>query len=142
MRPILPFEAGATQLFFAAPRFMRLHLKRSRSIWPSDGSRVAVSWVGNTAFLFAQKATRLRSRKSGDHPMAFDDVKAEIGLLLTRMQNEPQDAHELYLQLMERLNELKAYGLPIPDDLKALEAALSEDFAEEREADGSGAGAP
>jgi hypothetical protein len=64
--------------------------------------------------------------------MAFDDVKAEIGLLLTRMQNEPEDAHELYLQLMERLNELKAYGLPIPDDLKALEDALAADFAEQR----------
>ncbi len=64
--------------------------------------------------------------------MAFDDVKAEIGLLLTRMQNEPEDAHELYLQLMERLNELKAYGLPIPDDLRALEAALAADFDEER----------
>lgn len=68
----------------------------------------------------------------GDDPMAFDDVKAEIGLLLTRMQNEPEDAHELYLQLMERLNELKAYGLPIPDDLQALEAALAADFDEER----------
>lgn len=66
--------------------------------------------------------------------MAFEDVKAEIGLLLTRMQNEPEDAHELYLQLMERLNELKAYGLPIPDDLKALEDALAADFAERREA--------
>jgi hypothetical protein len=66
--------------------------------------------------------------------MAFDDVKAEIGLLLTRMQNEPEDAHELYLQLTERLNELKAYGMPIPDDLKALESALSADFAVERAA--------
>jgi hypothetical protein len=64
--------------------------------------------------------------------MAFDDVKAEIGLLLARMQNEPEDAHELYLQLMEKLNELKAYGLPIPDDLKNLEAALSEEFSDAR----------
>ncbi|MCC7253359.1 hypothetical protein [Hyphomicrobium sp.] len=60
--------------------------------------------------------------------MAFEDVKAEIGLLLSRMQNEPEDAHELYLQLLEKLNELKAYGLPIPDDLKNLEAALSAEF--------------
>jgi hypothetical protein len=67
--------------------------------------------------------------------MAFDDVKAEIGLLLTRMQNEPEDGHELYLLLTERLNELKAYGLPIPDDLKALEAALAADFAKESEAE-------
>ncbi len=60
--------------------------------------------------------------------MAFEDVKAEIGLLLTRMQNEPEDAHELYLQLMEKLNELRAYGMPVPEDLRNLEVALSREF--------------
>lgn len=64
--------------------------------------------------------------------MAFEDVKAEIGLLLTQMQNEPEDSHELYLQLKERLNELKAYGLPIPDDLRDLAASLESDFDEDR----------
>jgi hypothetical protein len=64
--------------------------------------------------------------------MAFEDVKAEIGLLLARMQNEPEDAHELYLQLMEKLNELRAFGLPIPEDLKKLEAALSDEFSAAR----------
>jgi hypothetical protein len=60
--------------------------------------------------------------------MAFEDVKAEIGLLLARMQTGPEDAHELYLQLMEKLNELRAYGLPVPEDLRNLEAALSSEF--------------
>ncbi len=63
--------------------------------------------------------------------MAFEEVKAEIGLLLTRMQNEPTDRHELYLQLMEKINELKAYGMPIPDDLKQLETALEAEFAQD-----------
>lgn len=62
--------------------------------------------------------------------MAFEDVQAEIGVLLTRMQNEPEDRHELYLQLTERLNELKAFGLPIPKDLQDLEAALEAEFAD------------
>lgn len=61
--------------------------------------------------------------------MAFEDLQAEIGVLLTRMQNEPEDRHELYLQLQERLNEIKAFGLPIPDDLKELEAALEAEFS-------------
>lgn len=61
--------------------------------------------------------------------MAFEDVQAEIGILLTRMQNEPEDKHELYLQLMERLNEIKAFGMPLPDDLKRLEAALEAEFS-------------
>ncbi|HYD15545.1 MAG TPA: hypothetical protein VEA77_04010 [Hyphomicrobium sp.] len=63
--------------------------------------------------------------------MAFEDVTAEIGLLLTRMQNEPEDRHELYLQLSEKLNELKAYGMPIPQDLQDLEDALAAEFTEE-----------
>jgi len=63
--------------------------------------------------------------------MAFEDVTAEIGLLLTRMQNEPEDRHELYLQLTERLNELKAYGMPIPQDLQDLETALEAEFTAE-----------
>lgn len=64
--------------------------------------------------------------------MAFDAIKAEIGLLLTRMQNEPEDAHELYLVVMEKLNEMKAYGMPLPEDLVQLEAALEAEFASEQ----------
>jgi hypothetical protein len=60
--------------------------------------------------------------------MAFENIKAELGLLLTRMQNEPEDKHEIYLQVMEKLNELKAFGMPLPQDLVALEAALGEEF--------------
>lgn len=64
--------------------------------------------------------------------MAFEDVKAELGILLTRMQNEPQDKRELYFQLMEKLDELKAYGMPLPADLVALEKALEAEFTEEK----------
>jgi len=63
--------------------------------------------------------------------MAFDAIKAEIGLLLTRMQNEPEDRHELYLQLMEKIGQLKAYGMPIPDDLLQLEHSLEAEFAKD-----------
>ncbi len=61
--------------------------------------------------------------------MAFEALKAEIGLLLTRMQNEPEDRHELYLQLREKLEEIKAFGMPLPDDLVELEHALEAEFA-------------
>jgi hypothetical protein len=60
--------------------------------------------------------------------MAFEDIQAEIGLLLTRMQNEPEDRHELYLQVVQKLNELKAYGMPLPADLVQLERSLEADF--------------
>ena len=63
--------------------------------------------------------------------MAFEDVKSELGILMTQMQNEPEDRHELYLQLMEKLNELKAFGMPLPGDLVALEKALEAEFTAE-----------
>lgn len=64
--------------------------------------------------------------------MAFEELKAEIGLLLTEMQNEPEDRHELYFQIMERLNRMKAFGMPLPEDLVRLEAALEAEFAADK----------
>lgn len=64
--------------------------------------------------------------------MAFDALKAELGLLLTQMQNEPADRHELYLQVMEKLNAMKAFGMPLPDDLVRLEEALEQEFTADR----------
>lgn len=63
--------------------------------------------------------------------MTFDEFTAEIGLLLTRMQNEPEDRHEVYLILKERLNEMRAYGMPLPQDLLDLEKSLEDEFAED-----------
>ena len=65
--------------------------------------------------------------------MAFEDIEAEIGLLLTRMQNQPADLHELHLQIMQKLNELKAFGMPLPNDLVELERQLEAKFAADRE---------
>ena len=64
--------------------------------------------------------------------MAFDQLKMEISLLLTQMQNEPEDRHEIYLQIREKLNELKAVGMPLPDDLVKLEHGLEAEFASEQ----------
>ena len=63
--------------------------------------------------------------------MAFDQLKMQISLLLTEMQNEPEDRHEIYLQLHEKLNEMKAFGMPLPDDLVSLEQVLEAEFAAE-----------
>ena len=64
--------------------------------------------------------------------MAFDKLKMDISLLLTQMQNEPEDRHELYLQLREKLSELKAVGMPLPDDLVKMEHDLEDEFASEQ----------
>ena len=64
--------------------------------------------------------------------MAFEDKEAELGLLLTRMQNEPDDWHELYEQVRMKLNELRAYGMPLPADLVEFERDLEAELAAER----------
>jgi hypothetical protein len=64
--------------------------------------------------------------------MAFEALKTEIDMLLTQMQNEPQDRHELYLQIVQKLNELKAFGMPPPEDLVRMEKSLEAEFAAER----------
>jgi hypothetical protein len=61
--------------------------------------------------------------------VAFEDKEAEFGLLLTRMQEEPVDPQELYQQLRFKLNELKAYGMPLPDDLVQFEKDLEAELA-------------
>lgn len=62
--------------------------------------------------------------------MAFEKLKMDISVLLTQMQNEPEDGHEIYLTLREKLAELKAFGMPLPDDLVKLEHDLEKEFAQ------------
>lgn len=64
--------------------------------------------------------------------MAFERLKTEIGILLTEMQNEPADANELALQIHAKLQELKAFGLPLPADLVELDEALQAEALEQR----------
>jgi hypothetical protein len=64
--------------------------------------------------------------------MAFEDLKAEISLLLTQMENQPEDKHELYIQIVEKLNEMRAFGMPLPEDLVRLEKELEAQFKAER----------
>jgi hypothetical protein len=64
--------------------------------------------------------------------MAFEDLKAEIALLINQMENQPEDRHELYLQIREKLNEMRAFGLPLPRDLVDLEKELEAQFAAEK----------
>jgi len=63
--------------------------------------------------------------------MAFEDLKAELALLINQMENQPQDRHELYLQIRERLNEMRAYGMPVPEDLVKFEEELEAQFKAE-----------
>jgi hypothetical protein len=61
--------------------------------------------------------------------MAFEKLMAQVSLLLTQMENQPEDKHELYMQLRERINEIRNTGFPVPDDLIRLERELEAEFA-------------
>ncbi len=60
--------------------------------------------------------------------MAFESLKAEIDILLAEMVNQPQDAQEIREQVREKLNELRAMGMPLPADLVELEKRLDSDL--------------
>jgi hypothetical protein len=60
--------------------------------------------------------------------MAFESIKAEISLLLSQMEDVPEDRHEIAFQIHEKLAELRAMGMPVPEDLARLEKELEEEF--------------
>ena len=60
--------------------------------------------------------------------MAFEEIKAQINLLVSQINNQPEDIHELYELLHQKLNELRATGQALPDDLVQLEAKILKQF--------------
>jgi hypothetical protein len=65
--------------------------------------------------------------------MAFEDLQAEIASLLIRMNEQPEDVHEVEQILRGKLNEYRAFGLPLPEDLAELEALLDRRFSDEEQ---------
>ncbi len=61
--------------------------------------------------------------------MAFEDYKAEIALLMSQIDGDPGDVHEIHMRLHTLLNTLRAEGLPIPDNLRDLEEYLDRQFS-------------
>ena len=60
--------------------------------------------------------------------MAFEQLKAQIGVLLGEMNNQPEDLHELYEEIHQKLNELRATSMDLPADLVQLEQRLLSEF--------------
>jgi hypothetical protein len=49
-------------------------------------------------------------------------------MLMDEIAKAPEDRHELQESLREKLAEMQAMGLPLPDDLVDLEEYLEEDL--------------
>jgi hypothetical protein len=66
--------------------------------------------------------------------MALDELKAQIALLLTSLEDNPEDIHELHEVIRQKLAQINAMGLPMPQDLVDLQKRLEADFGKPREA--------
>lgn len=71
-------------------------------------------------------AEHQETSKSGGVDMAFEQLKIALTMLMDEIAKRPEDAHILQEQLREKISEFKTLGLPVPDDIQALEDALEQ----------------
>ncbi|MBL8791119.1 MAG: hypothetical protein JNM45_11505 [Rhizobiales bacterium] len=60
--------------------------------------------------------------------MALEELEAQINLLLTSIEENPEDIHELHELIRQKLAQIRALGLPMPADLVELEQRLEAGF--------------
>jgi len=60
--------------------------------------------------------------------MDSKDLEAEMSILLDEMEGDQGDQHEIYLRVRQLLSNMKAVGMPAPEDLVRLERELEESF--------------
>lgn len=58
--------------------------------------------------------------------MGTERLIAELNLLMDEAEQEPEDLHEVHFRVVELMNQLRAMGEPIPDDLIRFERELTE----------------
>ena len=60
--------------------------------------------------------------------MALEELQTQISLLVSQINNQPEDVHELYELLHQKLNELRSTGQPLPQDLLDHEKRMLKEF--------------
>ena len=60
--------------------------------------------------------------------MALEELQAQINLLVSQINNQPEDVHEIYELLHQKLNEFRLTGQPLPQDLLDLEKRMLKEF--------------
>jgi len=54
----------------------------------------------------------------------LEEFRIQIAMLLDAISGHPEDMHEVQESLREKLAEMQAMGLPLPEDLVGLEEYL------------------
>ena len=60
--------------------------------------------------------------------MAFEEFRVQIAMLMDEIAARPEDGHQLQEALREKLAEMRALGLPLPEDLVEFEQALEQEL--------------
>lgn len=60
--------------------------------------------------------------------MDRQEIEAALSLLLDQMEGDQGDSHEIYLRLAQILSQMRALGMPLPEDLVRLERELAAEF--------------
>lgn len=67
--------------------------------------------------------------------MDEQELEASLALLMEEMEGDQGDSHEIWLRLKQILDGMRATGMPIPEDLAALERDLGAEFESDAAAD-------
>lgn len=56
------------------------------------------------------------------------EIEAALSLFLDEMEGEQGRSHEIYLRLVQILDAMRATGMPLPEDLVAMEREMAREF--------------
>ena len=59
------------------------------------------------------------------------ELIAAASLLIDQMEGDLGDRHEIWLRLQTILQQIRATGMPVPDDLLRMEQGMDEEFNRE-----------
>ena len=63
--------------------------------------------------------------------MTEDEIEAALSMLIDEMEGDLGDRHEIWLRLQTLLQQIRAMGMPVPDDLQRMEEELEAEFGAE-----------
>lgn len=65
--------------------------------------------------------------------MDRDEIEAAVSLLLDDMEGEWGDRHEIFLRIQQTLEQMRAMGMPLPEDLVRMEEELAAEFVADKD---------
>ncbi|MDA1090246.1 MAG: hypothetical protein O3A85_08045 [Proteobacteria bacterium] len=65
--------------------------------------------------------------------MSMDDLDAELSYLMSQLEGEPGDSHEIFFRLHQILETFRAEGMALPENLVKMEQAMDAQFKKDAE---------